>query len=183
MFEQGGDVLGEAGNAHVEDERPRETGERLPVEQMGTFLGLLVSRHEGNRTGVKPVRQWNGGTGRCGQGGGDPRHDFVADPCLSQSERLLAAAPEHERVSTFETHNAFPLPGRVDEHPFDFGNTLQVTGGQLVDTNSLRQRRGELKHWFGHQLVVDDQIGLRQTLERADREQSGVAGSAPTRKT
>ena len=60
--------------------------------------------------GDRYARVGRGGHARCHTGG-----DLERDTCLAQRQRLLAAAPEHERVAALQPHDAQPGP-RASEH-------------------------------------------------------------------
>ena len=52
-----------------------------------------------------------------GDGGdrGDPGHDFGLDPGLAQGKRLLAAAPEDERVAALQANDVEARAAVADE--------------------------------------------------------------------
>ena len=83
-------------HAHVEDERPREPRERVPVDR-GLRLGrVLVAGHECDGARRSAVRHRH--TGVCGRGDarGDAGDDLEGDTGHRQRQRFLAATTEHQ---------------------------------------------------------------------------------------
>ena len=101
-------------HAHVEDERPGEARERLPVERRLGLLRILVAGDEGDRRGGVAVRDRDARVGGRRDPGRHARHDLERDPGGGQRLGLLAAAPEHERVAALEADDALarPAPAR-----------------------------------------------------------------------
>ena len=102
-----GDV-GQVLDAHVEDERSREVGERLPVERRLGLIWVLVAGDERDRRGVVAVCDGNARVRGSGDTRGDTGHDLEVHAGRSASFGLLAAAAEHERVAALEPHHAEP---------------------------------------------------------------------------
>ena len=94
--------LGQLAHAHVEDERSRERRERRPVDLRLRLRGILVAGDERDGARHPALRDRDSGVGRRRDPGSDPGHDLERDPVLAAGERLLAAAPEDERVAALE---------------------------------------------------------------------------------
>src|SRR5207302_5641795 len=90
-------------------------------------------------------------------------------------QRVLAAAPEHERVATLEPQHAAPLAGERDQPLADVGLRRRGLAAALAGELELRARSGEFKHALVDERVVDDDFGLRKTGERVEGQQSGIA--------
>ena len=93
-------------HAHVEHQSAGERRQRGPVQSGLGLVRVLVPGHERDPGRQLAVRDGHARVGRGGDPRGHARDDLVRDPGLAQHERLLAAAPEHERVAALEAHDA-----------------------------------------------------------------------------
>ena len=115
-------------HSHVEDERPREGGERLPVEGALGLGRVLVGGHEGDRRSLVAVGDRDARVCRCGDAGGDARHDLERNarirerprpprrPARTRTGRRPSGAPPacrrvHARRAARRSHPA-RCPGR-----------------------------------------------------------------------
>ena len=114
----GHELLGDArqlAHAHVEDERAGEGGQRRPVDGGLRLRRVLVPGHEGHRAGHPALGDRDPGVARRGHAGGHAGHDLVVAAGGAQRLRLLAAAPEDERVAALQAHDRAPGAGVLDE--------------------------------------------------------------------
>jgi hypothetical protein len=100
---------------HVEDQRAREAGERVPVERGARLLGILVARDERHRGGGVAVGHRDARI----RGGGDARrharHHLERHAGRGEHLGLLAAAAEHERIPALQPHDALAGARELDE--------------------------------------------------------------------
>ena len=101
---------GKDADAHVEDERAGEGGQRRPVDRALGLAGILVRRHEGDRRGHVAMGDRDAGVGGRRHTGGHAGHDLERHAGLDQRLRLLAAAAEDERVAALEAHDGACRP-------------------------------------------------------------------------
>ena len=174
--DQGRGVVAQALDAHVEDERAGEAGERLPVERALLLLGVLVAGDEGDRGGVVAVGDRDAGVGAGRDAGRDPRHDLELDPGLAQRLALLAAAAEDERVAALQPHHALARPRRLDQPLADLLLRHRGHAGRLADVDQLGVLARPVERPRRDQPVVVDRVGRADQLQRARRHQPRIAG-------
>ena len=107
--------------------------------------------------------------------GGDAGHHLAGDAGCGQGLRLLAAAAEDERVAALQAHHALAFAGEPHQQFVDLLLLHAVVGAGLADEDALGVAPGELQHLLGAEPVVDDDIGLAEQPQRAERQQ--VAGA------
>ena len=104
-------------------------------------------------------------------------------PAALQRQRLLAAAPEHERVAALQPHDAAAALRGANHHGVDVVLRQRVTAGALADEEPLGAPR-QTQHAFVDQRVVQHQI--RRAQARHGLAASAVRdrpGPAPTSET
>ena len=111
-----------------------------------------------------------------GDGRRDARNDLDSDPCMSQREHLFRAAAEHEGVSAFQPHDSFALPGRTDHEPVDGVLFDARPPGALADAEALCACQ-TAKCLGIDEGIVQNQIGLLDAPQRANRPQLRVTGA------
>ncbi len=109
-------------------------------------------------------------------GGAEAGDDLAGDAGLGQGERLLAAAPEDERVAALEPHHAAAAAGGADEQRVDRFLGGAAPPGALSDRDLHRPRR-QLERRGVHEGVVEDQVRLGEAARRAQRQQVRVSRS------
>ena len=92
-----------------------------------------------------------------------------------QGERLLATAPEHERIAALETQHAQAGARQLDQALVDPELRRPRPSGALADRLEAGGRTGERQDLGRHQGVVQDDIGAGQRMGGVQREQAGVA--------
>ncbi len=159
--------------------RPACRGTRpAPASRAATSrLGrVLVAGDEGHRA-ARPPRWVTGmpGVGGRGDAGGHAGHDLEGDAGGAQRLRLLAAAAEHERVAALQAHDG-PAGPRACSTSSAVGLVLGhlVAAADPCRRRSARRRRAR-RAPRRDQLVGEDHVGARDQLERARRQQAGVA--------
>jgi hypothetical protein len=164
-------------DAHVEDERPGERGERGPVDR-GLGLGrVLVAGDQRDGARAVAVRDRDARVGRGRDAGGHAGHDLERDAGGAQDERLLAAAPEDERVAALEPHDELAGAAVLDQQPVDLVLGHRRPAALLADVDQLGAGACAVERGRGDQAVVEDHVGLRDQLERAGGQQAGIAGT------
>ena len=165
-------------HAHVEDQRPREGGQRRPVDRRVRALAAssrvwpVTSATAPARPAVGDGDPRVGGGGHSGRDAGD---DLERDPRRPQRERLLAAAAEDERVAALQPHDGPPGAG-VLEHQL-LGPLLRdgLAAALLADEQQLGVRPRALERAGADEPVIEDHVGAGDQLERPGRQQAGVA--------
>ena len=104
---------------HVEDERAGEARERVPVERGLRLLRVLVAGDERDRRRGVAVRDRDARVGGRRHAGRHAGHDLERHARRGQRLRLLAAAPEHERVAALQPHDAPAGAAELDEQRVD----------------------------------------------------------------
>ena len=109
------------------------------------------------------------------QGRADAGHDLTRHAGSGQGQRLLATAAEHERVTTFEPHDAFALTAEQHQSGVDLGLRWPTDARRLAHVDELGSRRSQVQHARINQPVIDHHVGSLQALHGAQREQVGIA--------
>jgi hypothetical protein len=117
--------------------------------------------------------------GGCRHAGRDARDDLEPDTRRGQRLRLLAAAPEHERVAAFQPHHAPPRGGPLDQLRVDLVLLDRRPSRLLADVAELRAGTGAVQRPVWDQPVVEHHIGARDQLQRTPGHQPGVARAGP----
>jgi hypothetical protein len=97
------------GKPHVDHQGRLRVGQALPIE-VERPAGAAVPGHEAHAGGQAPVGERNAGAGRTARRRGDAGHDLAGHAVPRQVERLLAAAPEDQRIAALEAHDPVTRP-------------------------------------------------------------------------
>ena len=124
-------------HAHVEDERPREGGERRPVDRRVGLGRVLVAGDERHGAGHAALGHRDPGARGRRHPGGHPGHDLERDPGRAARLRLLAAAPEDERVAALQAHHVAPGERVLDEQPRRLVLRHLLAAADLADVDDL----------------------------------------------
>src|SRR5205814_9283642 len=89
---------------------------------------------------------------------------------------FFPAAAEHDGVAALQPDDALAAQRAADHHPLDGLLLDGVTSGALADICPARLR-SVTKSGAIHQRVVQDQIRAAEPVDRALREQVGIAGA------
>ena len=105
---------------------------------------------------VVPMSQRKAKGGSGAECGGDAGDDVDGNAGRLQDVDFLAAAPEDEGVTAFQTHHGFTRSGQVDQQLTDVFLRQGVVARHLADEDAFGAGSGE----------VDDAVaGLSQLLE------------------
>ncbi|CAB4605069.1 unannotated protein [freshwater metagenome] len=173
--EQSGHDLGQASDAHEDDDRSTDAGNRFPI-QFAALVRILVSGHDGERGRRMPQGDGNPGIGRHGDRRGDPRDHLVRETRRFEGGRFLAAAGEDERIAALETDDVQPGSSPFDEKFVDVVLRHHRPARALGDTDPLGSLRRQFEEGTHRQPVVDDHIGGGEHLGTPKGQQSRVAG-------
>ena len=91
---------------HVDDQRPGEAGQGVPVEGRLVLRRVLVAGHDRDAAGMGSMRQRNAGKRRRPESRGHAGDDFKRDAGRLENLRLLAAPAEDRRIAAFEPDDA-----------------------------------------------------------------------------
>ena len=149
----------QAPERHVQDDRARAAGERRPVDVARRAAAGAVAGDERDRRRQHAMGQRDAGVGEAADPGCDPRHDPERHAGRGQRERLLAAAPEHERIAALETQHAQAGARELDQALVDPELRRSRPSGALADRLEARGRAGERQDLRRHQGVVQDDVG------------------------
>ena len=139
----------------------------------------LMPRDDGKRRSKVTVRHRDARIGRRGDGRRDAGDDNEGDAALPQVLRLLAAAPEHERVAALQPRHALPLLRPLGEQGIDVILPHGVPVRLLADVDALGVGPGIFEQRRVRQPVIHHDIGGLEGLHAADRDQFRVARSGP----
>jgi hypothetical protein len=103
--------------------------------------------------------------GRRGHAGGHARNDLEGYAGGGQSLGLLAAAPEHERISALEANDALAVARQLHEQRVDLILLHRRCAGFLADVAQLGVRPRAGKGAGRDEPVVEDRVGGRDQLE------------------
>ena len=133
------------------------------------------------RAGHAPLGDRDPGVGGRGDAGGHARDHLEGQPRGAQRLRLLAAAPEDERVAALEADDAATGADVVDQQAQGLllGDLLAAADLAHVDELGVRRRVGQ--RLGRRELVEEDDVGLAQDLDRPQRQQPRVARARPRR--
>ncbi len=92
-----------------------------------------------------------------------------------QQLELLAAAPEHERVTALEPRHALAGARQLQQQLVD-PLLLAALAGLLADENALGVAPRALEHRLPDQAVVENHVRLLQQLQCAQGQQVRIAG-------
>ena len=122
------------------------------------------------------MRHGDAGGGGATDPGADPRHDAERDASGDQRHGFFAATAEHQRIAAFQPHDFQALARELDQPLVDPKLRGALTTRPLP--NGFQDRLGgNGQNVFGHQRVVQDDVGLAQRMRRVQRQQSGIAGA------
>ena len=92
--------------------------------------------------------------------------------------QFFAAAAEHERIATFQTHHALAGIGQFNHQCVDARlGGIVIAANVFAHFNSLGIAACQRQYLGTDQAVVQDDIGIIQHPQRAQRQQAGVAGT------
>ena len=93
-----------------------------------------------------------------------------------QRLRVVAAAPEHERIAALQPHEAAAASRRTNHHGVDFLLRQGVAPGSLADEEPLGAA-SQREHPLVHQRVVQHKIRAPQPRQRFASQERRVTGS------
>jgi hypothetical protein len=95
---------------------------------------------------------------------------------MGKHEHLFRTPAKHERITALEAHDALAPSGRTNHQAID-GLLLDAGApGTLADAETLRTGQTTERHGVNER-VVQNQIGLFDTPQRAKRPQFRVTGT------
>ena len=130
--------------------------------------------HEGERIAAAGVRDRDARVARHADPGGDAGHHFEADALLVQEQRFRSAAVEDERIAPFQTRDRLAFARFFGEQITD-GFLLERLGRSHPDVDLLGVRRRVAQQSRMHQVVVQHDIRLRETLHSAGGDEARIA--------
>ncbi len=163
-------------HAHVDAEGRVELGVVLPADGRVRLRRVLVPGEEDHGGAVQAVGEGNPRVRRGGERRGDPGDDLESDAGGGERRRLLAPAPEHERVAALEPDDRLPGKRQADEHLVDLVLGPADLPALLPHEHALASRRGEVEHLLRDKVVVHDDVGLAEDPAGLDRQELRVAG-------
>ena len=106
----------------------------------------------------------------------DPGHDLEAHARSGQRLGFLAAAPEHERVAALEPHHGRARAAALHEQRVDLVLGELDLARRLAGRDELRTGRSKVQEGRRGEPVVDDDVGAREDLGAAHRDETRVSG-------
>ncbi len=165
----------ETGHTHVYRQGLPFLRQRAPVDGVERVLG--VGGDEAHRLRVFSMRQRNAGIGGAGQRGGDAGHDFESDAVLAQEFQFLAAATKDKRVATLQPNHPLASASVLQHQRVDSNLRRMVITRLFSDLDKFGVAAREREYFFTHQAIVQDDIGLVEQAQRAQGQQSRIAGA------
>jgi hypothetical protein len=104
-----------------------------------------------------------GGASECCR---DAWHDHHRNAGGAQMLELFAAASEHERIAALEPHHALAGARRLHQAAVDLLLADAALPATLADEHALGLAARPVEHVLGHQLVVEDDVGILQRMQR-----------------
>ena len=154
-----------------------QLGQKRPVHGGDRLGGIFVSGHEHGCGGDAPVGQGNAGIRQHPGGGGDPGHDLERNARVTQTSPLLAAATEYVRIAAFETHHLAAGAGMLDQKLIDLllGGPLSLSA--FAHEQLFAALAGKLEKPLVQNLIIEDEICVREVVRSFNRDQPGIAGT------
>ena len=112
-----------------------------------------MAGNDGDTRRMIAVGKRNAGVARHGMDRGDACNHFERNARRSQHFRLLAAAAKHERIASFEAHNAFAFAGLGQQQGIQLGLRDTARAVMFAAVDDLRGGRREPQ-----QLTVDEAV-------------------------
>ncbi len=163
--------------AHVKDQRAGECGEPAEVEWL-LFVARFAAGDKGDgRSGVA-AGQRDAGMAGDGRGSRDAGDDFVGDAGCPQRAGFFDQVAEQAGISSFEPHDGPAGLGQFDEPAIDFVLAPDVVATVPAEADEFGLARSVRQDAGIDQVVVQHDVGARQALGAAQREQARIAGSA-----
>ena len=142
---------------------------RAAQSQLLSPLGEMARRQDHRVVGVaRGCRDCR--IGEAAEPGRDAGHDAERHAGPHQGQRLLAAAAEHEGVAALEAQHALALAREFDQPFGDVALAWRRHAAPLARELARRVRIGEAHHLVADQRVVDDAVGLAQSVQRVQRQ-------------
>ena len=164
---------GGRGEAHIDHHRRLLAGEAGPVDARGLVGAMGGDEGEPRRLVAEGERQL--GLGGAAERSGDAGNDDDGDILLAQALDLFAAAAEHEGIAALETNHLAAGSRGVDQPAVDLVLADAGLAAALADEHALGVAPHAVEHRVGDELVVEYDIGVLQHLQRAQRQQVGIA--------
>ena len=160
--------------AHVEDERAGEPGERRPVEPVARAARLVVAGDEGDGRGRLAVRDRQAGVRGRPDARRHPRHDAEGHPGGVEVLRLLGPPAEDIGIAPLEPDHGPAFAGVADEHRVDLVLRHRALAPPLAGEDELGPRPGPGRASGVDQVVIHDHVGPRQGLRPGPGQEAGV---------
>ena len=106
------------------------------------------------------------GIGEAADAGADAGHDAEGNAGRHQRHRLLAAAPEDERIAALEPQHPPALARQLDQAKRDVGLAGRRLAAALAGIFEHGAGPCQREHARADQRVVDDDVGLAQPVQR-----------------
>jgi hypothetical protein len=168
-------VLLEGADAHEEDERAGRRRERAPVDRALGLRGILVARDERDLGGHPALRHRDAGIGGDSVGRAHAGDDLEGDPGSLERQRLLAPAPEDERIAPFQPHHRRQPRAELDQYLVQalLGHRVLARALPPVDPLGVVGRKRDDAR-IG-EAVVDDRVAPLHELAAANGQEPGIA--------
>jgi hypothetical protein len=113
----------------------------------------------------------------CSEPRRDARDDLEGDPGVAQRLRFVPAASEDQRVAALQPHDRLAL-ARFGEHQRgDLTRSQRTAGAMVAQADQLGVSTGMFQRGGVGEVVVQDDVGLPETLDGAKRDQAEVPRS------
>ena len=130
----------------------------------------------------RPMRHRNARVGRPGNRRTDTGHDLEWDAGRGEFLRLLTAASEDKRITAFQPRHGFPFARPRNQQGVRLLLPQGVIAGLLPRIDRFGSSLREAEEIRVGQVVVNDHIGLRDTVPTAQSQQPGITGTRSDQK-
>ncbi len=173
---EGRSDLGKVRHRHVENDGLAGAGDRRPRFDRALIDRPVTGREDNGVVGLARRRRYAGKCG-CRQPRRQPRNDAERDAGARQRQRLLAPAPEHERVAALQAHDFLAFARKPDDEIVDVGLVRRRFSTALAGGAHLGAGARQLEDARIDEGVMHDHIAFTQGMHRHQGEQARIAGS------
>ena len=164
-------------HAHVDDDDLAAACDGGPVERLRGVAALVMAGHEGHGLIDVAVRYRNTGIGQTADARRDARNYADRDAMLNQCLGFFAAAPEHERIATFQAQDAFALSRQINQPQRDIALLGRWLAAAFAGIDQLRFGLCPVQNPLIDQRVINNHVRLPQRVQRMQCQKTRVAGA------
>ena len=108
----------------------------------------------------------------------DTGDNLIRNARCPQRFGLFAATAEDERIASFQSDDALPLAGLLNELDVDMRPTIRMATRKFADANRLRSRSNIIEKPRRHEPIVENEIGQFEAFLPAKSQKARIAGTS-----